>query len=530
MSNIIKSNIDGVTYSYIEVTEDTNLTGVENLIFVSAGNITLASLENSVENIAIRNISSSSIQVIAHSGDKIQGNTALLLNSGYTVRLLNNKNIWAIKSIEPNENWIIDKVVIEKLKEVVPERFPYDKLILAPNGDYVIRYYVSPDGNDNNDGQTWETAKRQIQSVIDLIPQNIQKYKVLIFVEGGEYAPLTLRNKTNGTVAFCYAGEFYSTQSNNWVTWVRNGTSKVFTNDNPVTIKATATQNALSHWNPFGANLSLHFNSGSMYGKDSFWTSAYRGRWGAWKFDGTDFTGWGLVTMYATGGTQLWADAFDFVLGGSTGYGIDINCDIVALISARFTGGSGTASTSTADWKGAMSVYNESQYVQNVGNYSCYFLAPYGYPNGTKFNFIDVAQAMYINSSAISSKNTMIDLSSCTYTNSSQSYNNADIKITNGSLWSGYIIYKGSAIEVTGTPGFPIRLKNSTTNTITDYLTEKIIMKNNNPELIVKNSVPADSDIDNSGVIFWVDEATGKLMIKLKYANGTVKTGEVTLS
>lgn len=44
------------------------------------------------------------------------------------------------------------------------------------------------------------------------------------------------------------------------------------------------------------------------------------------------------------------------------------------------------------------------------------------------------------------------------------------------------------------------------------------------------SSLPADADVENGQIVFWIDEATNKLKVKLKYAAGTVKVGELALT
>lgn len=46
----------------------------------------------------------------------------------------------------------------------------------------------------------------------------------------------------------------------------------------------------------------------------------------------------------------------------------------------------------------------------------------------------------------------------------------------------------------------------------------------------VEDRVPADEELRNSTIIFYVDERNNQLKVKVKYADGTIKTGVVRLS
>ncbi len=44
------------------------------------------------------------------------------------------------------------------------------------------------------------------------------------------------------------------------------------------------------------------------------------------------------------------------------------------------------------------------------------------------------------------------------------------------------------------------------------------------------NSAPADSDLDKGMISFHLDEAANKLRMRVRYSDGTLKTGSVNLT
>jgi hypothetical protein len=46
----------------------------------------------------------------------------------------------------------------------------------------------------------------------------------------------------------------------------------------------------------------------------------------------------------------------------------------------------------------------------------------------------------------------------------------------------------------------------------------------------LESSAPVDVDIPNRGLVIWIDEAANKLKFRLRYAAGTLKSGEISLT
>ena len=82
-----------------------------------------------------------------------------------------------------------------------------------------VTYYVSPSGNDTNDGLTTNTRFKTIQHAIDLIPtvMNGKTYKIML-ANGTYNEDLLIQNKLGGTVAIWGDKELYGTNQANDIT------------------------------------------------------------------------------------------------------------------------------------------------------------------------------------------------------------------------------------------------------------------------------------------------------------------------
>jgi len=55
---------------------------------------------------------------------------------------------------------------------------------------------------------------------------------------------------------------------------------------------------------------------------------------------------------------------------------------------------------------------------------------------------------------------------------------------------------------------------------------------NDSSEVFVslQSSAPTDAEIDGNEIVLYLDEGANKLMVRLKYADGTAKDGELALT
>lgn len=354
--------------------------------------------------------------------------------------------------------------------KTVPKFFPYHKLILNPGGNYCLRYFVSPDGDDNNSGKNWSNAKRQIQAVINDLPQDLFGYTIYIIVKPGTYSEVYSQQRiNNGALAFIYAGDWVSETNGDWALWCREDSNETFTNTDPVIIANSGTDPA---WLINGIDLYIGFYSGNYDYKGEFWTENYKCRHGAWVIDGTNGTSWSLFVMYGgVEGQALWIDTMKIILGGTTGIAVEINSEVYLFDSLQLIGGDGTASTNNGDWIGAMIVYNGGNYLQSLFGGTVNYHPDYLRPSNSSLHITDIKQALFCSLSVDTdgSRNTRILSNNIIYVDDNRSYGKTEFKIS--AYYHGKIHYHDDYVTLTG-ENADIILKDLKTNITKTYFSK----------------------------------------------------------
>ena len=90
-----------------------------------------------------------------------------------------------------------------------------------------------------------------------------------------------------------------------------------------------------------------------------------------------------------------------------------------------------------------------------------------------------------------------------------------------------YAFGAGRYLELTGDHAF---IFGYATSTVTFSQDDAFITYGLRPFMSAPNSAPTDSDLKNGQVSFWLDETSNDLVFRVKYSDGTLKTGRVALT
>lgn len=400
--------------------------------------------------------------------------------------------------------------------------FPYDLLSEAPWGILYFRLCVDAlNGDDNNNGFTWESPKKSIQAAIDALPNDMQYYTAFIFVHSGTYDPFKIY-KSNGTILLYWVADFMNTSSYSDAIYARGNSVNPFRDANPIDIVLTDANSNLAGGlcvDAMGLNLRVEILSKNE-GIPSPWSSAYiyADRW-VFKTDN-------IVVKPAllSFNCFLYALHFRLELGKCSEAGIWLRgsysaCDIASM---SVLGGSGNASVSNGDWKGAI-VIMDSPNSFIIGNTSYGFHASYN-NNGNYFYF-DAVKQVFHNPRA-DCKLALINPLSM---NSVNDVGATKPQFKLASNFSGTCQYHSDNALLSDASTYPHTIVDKKTSTSTVFVDS--LLKRISTSLFQKvhTSAPADASFANQEVALYLDETGNKLKFKLKYAAGTVKTGEIAL-
>lgn len=241
-----------------------------------------------------------------------------------------------------------------------------------------FRVYVDDSlGNDLNNGGTWLTAKKTIQSALDALPINLKTLEAFIIIHPGTYSEDIRADKFhNGTLTFLWVGTFINQGEGTdslYETWVKGAQLTPVRNNNPIIFEAQGNYpEGVLFGNYTMQDLNINFFSRNL---DYSWSDVGSGYYDRFQFKvASGKTVSNNLLVYRSNGTlattRLFFDpSFAIYMEGVTQAGIFL--DGAAGAEFRFVhviGGSTTGSTNTGNWYGALSKAGTGQ----LGVYTTY--------------------------------------------------------------------------------------------------------------------------------------------------------------
>jgi|GEM_PF-5888682 hypothetical protein len=405
--------------------------------------------------------------------------------------------------------------------------FPYDKLVDDWTGTKkVFRFYVDANnGNDNNDGLTWPTAFQSFIKLFEVLPRDLKGYQAHVYVKSGTYLFFEA-NISGGPVFLKWCGTTINTNIGAEFDWCRQGAINpiqdneriILTNDYSSTRRLLFTMTS-------GGSINFWASSTFSSGYDvvhTRWMIDLRG-------DASQISFQYPIYAETQPNSGVWFQHGVYVnFGNANGYGIGVGGGgFMNFRGGWFIGGTGAPSLGSGN-QCAYRIMGGGDTLFEDGSALFYDTSIITFPVITKIDKIRQIIGLSYNNG-----NATINLGSSANIEIVQVSPgvNPDILIqSNSPSFRGTVTYTSNKLNL---------IDYSVVNhTITDTYTgiTKVFVTGNLKEISgniishFNSSSPADTLLGNSEGIFYIDEGTGKLIVKLKYSNGTVKTGEITLT
>lgn len=379
-------------------------------------------------------------------------------------------------------------------------------------------------GNDENDGLTWATAKKTLFAAQKLIPFDLKGIHVLIFFHPGVYLEDAVSfNHLNGTVRFVWVGTFINSADTPYASYVRNGTINPIRNDNQVIIKL---RNRIA-LHSSGRSCKYEFNQRDF---NYSWNQSGFAYWDkfviakASSIEGGN--GYGLITMS------------NCIFGNDEGFTVDatfmtaVDEPIISygntffvLNAIRIIGSDSGGSQGVGVWRGAVLFCTGDTVF--FKKYSLGFADGFAPSSGKQWEIINFKQLCTSGPYQVTFN---VDLpTDAIYFDPGVTGLTAPI-IYLDSLCTGSFKINHIQLAITDASTSNHSITNYADSTTKTFLSPNVIDLVNNINIKTKNAVPADSVLSNEFATFYLDQATNTLKVKLKYSDGTIKSGEIALT
>lgn len=236
--------------------------------------------------------------------------------------------------------------------------FPYH--LVTPSydgGSSVFRFYLHPDGNNNNTGLGWENAFRDMDGLFALLDGiDLTGWDVYVFIAPGAYPIDAQRiyNPRGGNFIFSWVGSFINSDDSDWRSWACNGVNDLLESNDPAIFE---------HTDPDGGTSDTHVISFRGSGNVVFQSADY-----SFGFGDVGFAYWDKLRFvgHASGVQKIMMSFFgDVSVFTETGLSFEPKntshmvvdhestkqCTIKAI---KITNATGSLKSSSSKWYGAL--------------------------------------------------------------------------------------------------------------------------------------------------------------------------------